>query len=145
MRVTHSLGADCCYGAWVPSNTPSRRHLRHWSSQQNIKDARKILHPSHHLDHSWSIVRATQDDESPIDIDSLARQLSREAEKLRKELADQEKGSSQQRNSYVGNQPPQRSTQGPFGYEVSYAYWFTARSASDKGLCITELLLMHPL
>ena len=129
-------------------NAPSRRHLRHWSSQQKIKDARKIMHPLHHLDHSWSIVRATQDDDSPVDIDSLARQLSREAEKLRRELADQEKGRPQQPGTNVGKQPPLRSTQGPFGYEVNCAYGsqlYWPCQASDKGLCINEPLLMHPL
>lgn len=120
MRVTHTFGADCCHGAWVLCNASGRRHLRHWFAQQSKTDARRILHPLHRLDHTWSIVRATQDDESPVDIDSLARQLSREAEKLRrKELVDQERGSYKQPEAAVGSQPPQGSTQGPFGYEVS--------------------------
>lgn len=55
-----------------------------------------------------------------MDIDSLAKQLSREAEKLRKELARQDQSSTKGPDAQDRGQASPEEQKGPFGYEVIF-------------------------
>lgn len=105
--------------------------------------------PSQHL----PILRATPDDDdtTPIDIDALARRLSQEAEKLRRQ--QQEVSSSLDlggQDLILGGPPPmQDDTASPasgfFGYEAKQAQADVLAEVGDGGFCVSEFELLTEL
>jgi len=114
MHVADTATLHCTHGSWGLFGGPIRRAPANF--HRKLADLKTLSSPFRQPQASKFITRAASDEQEPVDIDSLARQLSREAEKLRKQLADQERLSSsrQPEPTKAGNE----TQQGPFGYEV---------------------------
>lgn len=114
MHVADTATLYRSHGPWGLFGGPIRRAPANF--HRKLADLRTLSSPFRQPQDSKLTTRAASDEQEPVDIDSLARQLSREAEKLRQQLADQESLSSsrQPESTKAGNE----TQQGPFGYEV---------------------------
>lgn len=125
-------------------------HLAHYQLLEDRKAAAKsrfvTLHAYDRAKRAKNLCRATVSEgngDNPVDIDQLARLLSREADKLRRAEADAgntfttdafvegvaENMQSVSENVLQGAQARAADTEGPFGYEVPKAV--THKTASD--------------
>ncbi len=107
---------NCSHASRSHCSAPTRRQLRLWCK---VHDLRTPFCPCKRPRHRILHIRATYGEDEPLDIDSLAKQLSREAEKLRKELARQDQPSSRNAEAQESGQASYENQKGPFGYEVS--------------------------
>ncbi len=104
----------------------------------------------------WHILRATADDlPPPVDIDALARRLSQEAEKLRRQQQEVSSSLDLGDQELILGGPPSvedpssvsssTSQQGFFGYEAKQAQADVLAEVGDGGFCVSEFELLTEL